>query len=88
MGNRWWGISLAIDIEIEDEQLGLFGAIAASDGADQPRLIGSDSPNDTTTTAAFQHHQITDKFTCMETREGASVGVGTQQQQQKKEENL
>ena len=57
------GISLAIDIEIEDEQLSLFGAIAASDGADQPRLIGSNSPDNTTTSAAFQHHQITNKFT-------------------------
>lgn len=56
--------SLAFDIEIENEELSLFSAVATSDSTNQTRLVGANSPDDTTAATALQRHQITNEFAC------------------------
>ena len=53
-------------VEVEDEQLGLLGAVPRPDGADQLGVAGADPPHHAAAPAGGQRNQVADELACGE----------------------
>jgi len=51
-----------VHVKVEHQQLGLLGAVAASDSAHQRRVRRPDAPNHTARTTTVQRYQVADKI--------------------------
>ena len=51
-------------VEVEDEELRLFGAVPRPDGADQLGVVGADPPHHAAAAAGGQRHQVADELPC------------------------
>ena len=51
-------------VEVEDEQLGLLGAVPRPDGADQLGVAGPDPPHHTAAPSGGQRDQVADELAC------------------------
>ena len=51
-------------VEVEDEELRLFGAVPRPDRADQLGVVGADPPHHAAAAARGQRHQVADELTC------------------------
>ena len=59
-----WQLGGGPRVEVEDEELGLFGAVPRSDGADQLGVVGPDPPDHAAAAAGGQRHQVADELSC------------------------
>ena len=51
-------------VEVEHEELRLFGAVPRPDGANQLGVVGADPPHHAAAAARGQRHQVADELTC------------------------
>ena len=51
-------------VEVEDEELRLFGAVPRPDSADQLGVVGADPPHHAAASARGQRHQVADELPC------------------------